>query len=1231
MANSKEKLSQIETQEIPKKSVTHFDYKWPIQAFIEDKIDWNLEYFKNISLENKWKDFMDFLEKADNDYDHSIIKNFWENKNVYLQKLNYLINYQTFPIYDLIKNLEKLFIYEYNLDDKQKKELNKKIISSSQSELSRIYYSQIKRRNFLINQVWIKKEDLENQSKVVTKDEEKILENIFSNPGIIHQINNNKELQLKILSIYNMNSTVYVEDIKWILGYLDKKSQLEFIQYFIPSISIAHAKWLKLIDDNKINDFIDKKIKEFNNLLTDDEVQKIKTEVDLSRLYLDTNELEWNKIDLLDDSNQILQSITDEFNLNKLESNEILWLQDFKSFCKASKDLSQSLKEEINSNFSVWSYLTITKKDESWNDKTFYFYIKNISTTWVELVNVTKLYWISSSNTWTAKIHTYQELFQLLNKSQSNNAFVSIQKNETIQNDSELSKIPEKNEIKSRKDLEDALNELDPKWQNIPLEKMAFKFPKGKNDKNNDFDENFFSVTYNEVDNSIRLDSWEVFAWENLSIFLEAFEQNKCTRFERIDTVTEFLDTLSTVNENFKDIIFKDWKLIPKDAENLKDYSGINLLVGKDQKKDQTILIDKIEDDKITFSMWEYKEWNKDKNEPNVFEGKKYGKNMNYTDFFMLIKKRDLTPKKQPVEEAHEEHHGEHIHGHRSLFTSWMSNFWSITEIMKWVEQMIHTIEHNLETGNKVKAAKAALFFGKFLPYHLRVELQSEVENSEKETMEKIKKELTWVDSKVMFPMILHILENKSAPQYEIEAAMFAVLKYGSLYPKDLAKYRGSYMWFEKLWGHKSMIPKLTEDALKDDPNLVITEEALIQTLLGQQADGKIKPKRRSKIHKDFGGAIQEGLSKENGDGERETSLKMTADWRISYIMWEFKWSTFANGIGWMENVWAMWPDPAWKMNTIPFVIMASGLSLDLHQSLIKKLKTFWGTTPYNSLALCTSKSWVELYQKYLERVIELYSWGTKTKMYEAFQKAKKWSDSWKISVSMKNFWDTYGETLYPVINMNDGFVVTKMNQKDNEVLKMYYEKIKWIVTDDGFSAKEDAIEEWFYDQGNSTVAVTWGLLSKIKLWDGGTFTSKSSKKILAMHMDSMTEITNNKELDKDEENRFEFFKQSYMNLERDVFSKIQPFLKRWWIDGYKDYQIVVAMSKKGFEIFPYELNENNEAKYSEMIKKVYDNLKNKPHQEEENEIFWQKLKVERSIDEILDGLPTSDKEQSEA
>jgi hypothetical protein len=48
------------------------------------------------------------------------------------------------------------------------------------------------------------------------------------------------------------------------------------------------------------------------------------------------------------------------------------------------------------------------------------------------------------------------------------------------------------------------------------------------------------------------------------------------------------------------------------------------------------------------------------------------------------------------------------------------------------------------------------------------------------------------------------------------------------------------------------MIPKLTQEMLKDDPDLVITEEVLINALLAQQAMGLIKPKRRSKIHKEF-------------------------------------------------------------------------------------------------------------------------------------------------------------------------------------------------------------------------------------------------------------------------------------------------------------------------------------------------------------------------------------------
>lgn len=1225
MANSKEKL---ESNEVKKWKITNTDLKKYVGEYFESSINWDLSYFDN--NKNFFDDFCRYFRvKWDKELVEKI-KNSLNDKKL-MDLFNEEINLKSIWINDFLLKLEKVSFKEYSLDIEENNKLKKSFLNKNLSFLNRLLRSEKSRNQYLLDEKILSKEDLEQKINWISKSDEQVLQKIFNwNQNLVDKVIADKDLQFAIFSIYSLNERVNFNQLKKVLGEFDNEWKKALIKYFLPVISLSNAEKTWLITKKEVETEL-KEIARLNDIEWEGNINNFIKKIDRTSIFIDTSSLSflWFKFDKISD--KVFEEITHEINdaKNYVDKVDILWIDDFKKFCKDSKELNDGLKEEINSNFSVWNYLTITKKDESWNDKTFYFYIKNTSTTWVELVNVTKLNWISSSNTWPLKFHTYQDLFNLLNKSQSSNAFVSIKTNESIQNDDELTKIPEKNEIKSRKDLENALNELDPKWAWVTLEKMAFKFPKGKNDKDNVFDENFFSVTYNQVDNSIKLDNWQVFAWDDLSIFLDAFEVNKCTRFERIDTAKEFLDKMWESSEAFKDIIFDDWKLVPKDQKWHKDYPGINLLIWKDQKKDQTIRIDKIEDGNVSFSMWEYKEWNKEKNEPNIFKADKKAKNWSYTDFFMLIKKRNLTPKKQKVEEQHDEHHGAHLHKHGSLFTSWMSNFWSITEIIKWAEQMIHAVQHNLETWNKVKAAKAALFFWKILPHHLQVELQSEVENSEKETMEKIKKELTWVDSKVMFPMIEHILQNSSAPQYEVEAAMFATLKYGSLYPKDLAKYRWSYLWFEKLWWHKNMIPKLTQEMLKDDPDLVITEEVLINALLAQQAMGLIKPKRRSKIHKEFWATIQEWLNKEAWDWERETWLRMTADWRITYIMWEFKWSTFANGIWWMENVWAKWPDPAWKMNTIPFVIMASGLSLDLHQSLINKLKKFWCTTPYNSLVLCASKSWVELYQKYLDKVIEIYSWWKNTKMYEAFQKAKKWSDSWKISLSMKDFWDKYWEELYPVINMNDGYVISQKDKEWNEILKKYWEKISWLHNSLDFSPKNDQIDDWFYSAENSPFAQSWALLYKIVPKDRG-YLDGTGKMVLRSHMDYIKNVLQNDNPEIKDEDKKEIFKESYKKLERHVYNKMVAYRPKdinMWEKWYWWFEIYMEMKKKWFDIYDVQLKNPDDPKevdkfndeYDKFLESEWIKFKNKSHSEDENEVFWEKLKVEQTVDEILD------------
>ena len=184
-----------------------------------------------------------------------------------------------------------------------------------------------------------------------------------------------------------------------------------------------------------------------------------------------------------------------------------------------------------------------------------------------------------------------------------------------------------------------------------------------------------------------------------------------------------------------------------------------------------------------------------------------------------------------------------------------------------------------------------------------------------------------------------------------------------------------------------------------------------------------------------------------------------------------------------------------------------------------------------------TDKSWVQMYQKYLDKVIELYSWGTKSDMYIDFQKAKKWSDSWKIALWMKGFWDTYGSKLYPVINMNDGYVISKKDDEWNEVLNQYHQHIKKLHNSNDFNLKNEHIEEGFYDANNSPFAQSWALLDRIVPKDRGWFLDPISKTILNSHLDYIQNIVNNENLE--ESKKKEIFKDSYKKMERFIYDKM--------------------------------------------------------------------------------------------
>ena len=48
-----------------KNKTDYFDFKWPINEFIEKKIDWNALYFKWKKSSEIWDEFIAFLKKSD--------------------------------------------------------------------------------------------------------------------------------------------------------------------------------------------------------------------------------------------------------------------------------------------------------------------------------------------------------------------------------------------------------------------------------------------------------------------------------------------------------------------------------------------------------------------------------------------------------------------------------------------------------------------------------------------------------------------------------------------------------------------------------------------------------------------------------------------------------------------------------------------------------------------------------------------------------------------------------------------------------------------------------------------------------------------------------------------------------------------------------------------------------------------------------------------------------------
>jgi len=1130
--------------------------------YIENRINWNPSFF------SVWLDYNDFLDFIKISVHKSNYENFKKNKDTYINSLaKEIIVYNT-KYKNIYDNTFKSFEWDFDLLEWNFDRLKDILKSLDNNSLKKLLYSNKKRLEFLKNNLWLKDDE------IVIKDDEKRLEKIL--PKTFDEIKDNKEAISSILTFIDRKTKVEIYNLENILNILTtSKQKIEFISYFLPSISLKEALSLWFISWNELKkrkENIIKKIYSKENY--DDEfIKNIVSSIDDNDIYIETSSIDNNNFEITI-TPAVLKKISDEINDTKeqlsQETKEIntYELDEFISLLKKDNSLSDVIYNLEN--IKNWNFFKIVSS--TWQNPILEYFRFDEVKSWtqtssMEFTNITLGTWVNTNlkDSSRKETKTYSWMYELFKKLKSKSANIVFMSKSDLEKDLQKewkTEVPDETNINSKEDLKKFFDEIDPKWKDLWADNIAFKFDIIWDNWRKTWKEELYIIEeINETTKTITLHSWEKLWFDR---FAELFKQAKAKRIQKLSTPKEFIEKLSWTNENFKNIIFKNNKIIPRDKENDNKFKSIQYFIS--EKWNESIYVKDLWDNRVDFIIWKYSEWVKWKDGKiwkDTFKWESKWTWWSYTEFFDLIKDKKLSPKIFDNETNNDEWKVKDVPWQKWNFLSlWSWWFISISNIVDWFKWVIDSVEKRLEQWDKLKSQRATMAFAKFLPKSLQDEIQSRIEREEKSTMEELKETLTTLDSKKMIPRIEAILLNKNAPMYEKEARMFACLKYGNIYPKELKKYRWSYAWFKAMWWDIRNIDYYEKELKKYDPNLVVTEEDLIAYLLKLQANWDYPPKRRSKIHKDFAGAIWWWISDEKDDWEKETSKKMTLDWRINYVMWEINNGTYYNGIWWIEEIFKKWPDPAYKIFEVPFVLLSTKTTLNLNQSIITKLVWHGFSTAHTPLFFSKSDWDLNMYKNYIKRVIEL-------KFPEMLWDFKKiWNDTKKA----QEFWNKYWSELYPYINMNNSFVLSRKDEPWNEVLKSYYEKIKWVHQSSDFKIGKlsDDIRVWAFDFENSPIFATKWLLDRIEARDWWVITDEV-RSILVTYWKYIQSIPNDETIQNDEK-RKELFKEFYKSLERKVYFTIAPF-RKWNTDPfwYKNTTIFRTIKEYWIDLYDWE------------------------------------------------------------
>lgn len=589
-----------------------------------------------------------------------------------------------------------------------------------------------------------------------------------------------------------------------------------------------------------------------------------------------------------------------------------------------------------------------------------------------------------------------------------------------LNDDYDLGNIDSLAQHNSFNELLTQMDTLDPDWKKLWLEKWLVLETK---------DWAFEIIDIDFINQTIEIKNCEWIENNNISYedFFKAFKFNRAKRIEKINNFDEILinnkwdKDYKIENDNFiqKDVKF-NWK---------KEDKQIDYLINGKWK---LMYIDTISGWFIDIKEGKYEEWKAnidDWSQNNKIELSSSVTRLTLTEFNKLITYWKFKPDWRVWKDYSIDSVTSNENNIKRDFVTAYMNRLSIMEVFAAWKMTVEWIEDYLKRWNEVKSAELAMKISRLIPWDFSEDFVAQTELKQSEAMEKELTALWKIASWDAFKRIIKWILNKNTPEYKKEAWLMLAAKYWMMYPKNLAKYDWTFLWYEAMWGQIWDLRYEKYKLQAEKSWLPFDEKELIIDLLWAQCLWYAKPARRSKFYKDFKWKIAWGFWEEYDTWYQDAQDKraiwdINAWWLAEVITW-----VVPNALWWAQKAVEKW----WtlkEMNTIYFSLLHSWWLYNAPWKVLEKLKQHW-LNDWNGMivaAFASTLEWQKIFNETVKNVSidieeaypDQYSWLWKTAI-ELYNNSENSSGDFnKRAGDSIAFWDKYWDVLSRTLFMAD-------------------------------------------------------------------------------------------------------------------------------------------------------------------------------------------------------------------